>query len=157
MDEPFELRFEKPTGVFVCRASGLIVRDKKFLAVAHVDLPGYFYTVGGAVNLHETSDAAVVREVYEEVGVWLEIERLAFVNEEFFLLDGKKFHQVTFYYLMKAEPYLDIAEGDPTDQEGETLHWLPVDSLGNYNLVPRFLRSWSLDNAAVEHIISEEY
>ena len=154
-----ELRFSKPNDIFVYRVAALIVRNKKLLAVKHTNLPGKFYTPGGAVNIHETSEEAIVREVYEEIGVKLEVERLAFINEEFFILDGKKFHQMTFYYLMQAEPSLDITNGRPTDLGAEeTLHWLSLDNLSDYNLVPRFLKSRRLDDVThVEHIITKEY
>ena len=61
--------------------------------------------------------------------------------------------------LMKGCESLNIADGSPTDQGAkETLYWLPLDSLNNYNLVPGFLKSRKLDSiTAVEHIISKEY
>ena len=156
-----ELRFGRPrdNAAFVYRVSALIIRNEKLLAVGNISLPGLYYTIGGAVNIHETSEEAVIREVEEEIGIRLEVERLAFVNEEFFILNGKKIHQMAFCYLMKAEPSLDIAEGSFTDQgEKETLHWLSLDKLNDYNLVPGFLKSRKLDNiTAVEHIISKEY
>ena len=66
---------------------------------------------------------------------------------------------MTYCYLMKGEPPLDIAEGCCTDNPpGETLHWLPLDKLNDYNLVPGFLKSRKLDNInTVEHIFSKEY
>ena len=154
-----ELRFSRPGDIFVCRAAALIIRDKKLLAASSRDIPGLYFAIGGTVNIHETSEEAVIREVKEEIGIRLEVEQLAFVNEEFFILNGKKIHQMTFCYLMKAELPLDIAEGSFTDQgEKETLHWLPLDNLNEYNLVPTFLKSRRLDGiTAVEHVIIKEY
>lgn len=147
-------------GDFTYRAAALIVRNSKLLAVNSTDYPNVYYTVGGRVRLHETSEEAVVREVYEETGAMLEIDRLAFVNERFYKIDGRTeaAHKVIFFYLMKDNPCLDITTGRPTDQSSETLHWLPLNNLGDYNLVPPFLKFRRLDNlTTVEHIISKEY
>ncbi|WP_408645493.1 NUDIX domain-containing protein [[Clostridium] fimetarium] len=48
----------------------------------------YFYSVGGGVHLGETSEEAVIREVFEETGVNYEIDRLVFIHENFFYGDG---------------------------------------------------------------------
>ena len=145
--------------MFCCRAAALIIQDKKLLVVEDsINLPGFYYAIGGAINAHETSEEAVTREVYKETGARLDVERLGFVNEEFFIIGGKKFHQISFYYLMKIEQPLDIFAGRPTDQKGESLHWLPLNDLRNYNLVPRFLQSRRLEDLTVaEHIITKEY
>ena len=56
---------------FSCRAAALIIKDNKLLAVKSTDYPCY-YTVGEGIELNETSEDAVVREVYEETGFSLE-------------------------------------------------------------------------------------
>ena len=80
-----ELRFGRPrdNAAFVYRVAALIIRNEKLLAVSNITLPGLYYLVGGAVNIHETSQEAVIREVQEEIGIRLEVEQLAFVAEEF--------------------------------------------------------------------------
>ena len=156
-----DLRMRKSEGDFFYRAAALIIQDGKLLAVKNEDHPGLYYTVGGAVCINETTQEAVVREAYEEIGVMLEIDKLAFVNERFIVTNDTKCHEIVFYHIMKGKSResLNIADGRPTDQgAAETLHWLPLDSLNDYNLVPGFLRSWNLDNiTTVEHIISKEY
>ncbi|MDF2557691.1 MAG: hydrolase [Bacillales bacterium] len=44
----------------------------------------YYYSVGGGVHMGETSEDAIIREVYEETGIKYEIDRLAFIHENFF-------------------------------------------------------------------------
>ncbi|QHQ63847.1 NUDIX domain-containing protein [Anaerocolumna sedimenticola] len=48
-----------------------------------------YYTVGGAVKIKETSEEAVIREVYEETGVNFEIDRLVFIQERFLNIPEK--------------------------------------------------------------------
>ncbi|MDF2521347.1 MAG: hydrolase, partial [Clostridia bacterium] len=71
----------KKAGV-ICtlRAAALIIKDNKFLAAKSTDYDCY-YTVGGGIEINETSEEAVIREVYEETGYRLEIDKLAFVQE----------------------------------------------------------------------------
>ena len=69
------------------------------------DIDDYYYSIGGGVHLGETSEQAVIREVFEETGVYYEVDHLAFVNECFFegkgSFQGKECHGIEFYYLMK--------------------------------------------------------
>ena len=156
-----DLTINIPGATFMCRAAALIIRDGKLLAVNNKVYPNLYYTVGGRVNLHETTQEAVVREVYEEIGVVLEVDKPVFINERFLRVDGITAHELVFYYTMKSKPDLDIANGVFTDQgELETLHWLPLADLDNYNLVPPWLKTGlgRLDDInSVEHIISKEY
>ena len=141
---------------FRYRAAALIVKDGKLLVEKHVDYPVY-YTVGGGVELGESSEEAVLREIWEETGLRLEIDRLAFVNERFLTVDGHDCHEVVFYYRMKPAEF-DIAEGSFTDQgEKESLHWLPLDCLDKFNLVPAFLKTkLRASQGGIEHMITRE-
>jgi len=49
------------------RAAALIVKDNKLLVAKNAQHPLY-YTIGGAVEINETSQEAAIREVYEELG-----------------------------------------------------------------------------------------
>ncbi|MDR2687167.1 MAG: NUDIX domain-containing protein [Oscillospiraceae bacterium] len=146
---------QKPQAAFSLRAAALILKDGKFLAAKHVEHPLY-YTVGGVVELNETAEEAVVREVWEETGTRLAIERLAFVQERFFQAGGQKCQEIVFFYLMQGCADLNIPDGSPTDQKTETLHWLPLDGLGTIALVPEFLKTASFCSPGIAHIVSRE-
>ena len=133
------IRFSLPEEQFSLRATALIIRNGKLLVVKH-DAIHCYYTVGGGVQAGETTEEAAVREAYEETGLHLEAERLFFVYEGFFSHDGRKHHEVGFHYLMKPLE-AEIDDGQQTDQKNERLFWLPIDQLGNYNLVPTFLKT----------------
>ena len=140
----------------VLRAAALIVKDNNFLAVKSSDYDVY-YTVGGGIEVNESSEEAVIREVYEETGYMLEINRLAFVQERFHEVDERKYHEIVFFYLMQINADFDIPENRNTDQKKETLHWIPIKDLGKFNLVPKFLKTKSFVNVtSIEHIISKE-
>ena len=139
------------------RAAAIIIKDNKLLTARNAGSP--HYTIGGRIEINETSEEAVIREIYEETGYTLEIDRLVYINERFIEVDGQKCHEIVFYYLMKNNIDINIQDGCFTDQAPtETLHWLPIDSLAKTDLVPPFLRIKSFDDiVGIEHIISKEY
>ena len=75
------------------------------MLLARNDEDDYYYSVGGAVHMGETSEEAVKREVFEETGFNYEVDQLAVIHENFFIgssgLKGVDFHELTFYYIMK--------------------------------------------------------
>ena len=145
-------------GSFSYRVAALIIDDNKLLVAKHVDHP-VFYTIGGGININETSEEAVIREVMEETGLKLKINKLAFVQERFLKINNEKHHEVVLFYLMDVKETINILDNTFTDQGNkETLHWLYLDELKNVNLVPEFLKYRSLgNNIGIEHIISKEY
>ena len=149
------IHFKEPEASFTCRAAALIIKHNKLLVAKNTQYPLY-YTIGGAIEINETSQEAAVREVYEELGLHMEIDKLAFVQERFHKVSEQKHHEVVFFYLMKPGD-INILNGTITDHAQESLHWLPLDELGKFNLVPEFLKTKSFNNIThVEHIISRE-
>lgn len=149
------LGFKTSNGNFSVRAAALVLENNKLL-VAKSDNFDCYYVVGGTVQENETSEAAVIRELYEETGYHWETEQLVFVQERIYPVGGNVHHEIVFFYLMKrAEVYIE--NGINTDQQNEHLYWLPIEDLENVNLVPPVLKTKlkSLP-AQLEHIVSYE-
>lgn len=147
---------KKARTICTLRAAALIIKDNKLLVAKSVDYDCY-YTVGGGIEINETSEEAVIREVYQETGYKLEIDRLAFVQERFLEVDKQQYHEIAFFYLMKDSADMNISDSSFTDQQKESLHWLPLNYLSRTNLVPKFLKTKSFNNiSGVEHIILKE-
>lgn len=119
--------------------------ENKILMVKNDKHP-YFYTVGGRVEYGETSESAVLREAFEETNMRFEIERLAFVHENFTHIDcfGDSFcHEVGLYYLMKTPGDISHMKCDSRGESGvkESLHWLPLDKLADFHfIIPSFTK-----------------
>ena len=64
--------------VFGVRATALILQNRKLLVTKD---KGKYYTIGGAIQVNESTEDAVVREVREELGVRAQAGQLAFVVE----------------------------------------------------------------------------
>ena len=60
-------------GILNIRVGAIIMKDGKILMVGNDR--DYLYSVGGRVKFGETAEEAVVREVFEETGVQMEIDR----------------------------------------------------------------------------------
>lgn len=110
----------------------------------------------------ETAEEAVKREVFEETGVEYEVDHLAVIHENFFIgsssLQGVDCHELALYYMMKAK-------GDQTLNSRsytlgglkETMHWLPIAELVQYNAFPSFMKEYlQSSHTGIEHIITDE-
>lgn len=148
----FDLAFDMKEGSFIFRVGAIIIKDNKLLLAKNHDFP-YFYTLGGKVKLNETSEEAIVREVFEETGVVFEIERLAFIHEHIYNAEITKdhCHEIVLFYLMKENYQMDF-----TSESKESLHWIPMEHLDETYLFPDFFKKKLLNNiSGIEHIISK--
>ena len=122
--------------VFGVRATALIVEEGKLLVVEDED---GFYTIGGAIQVGERTEEAVIREVKEELGVKAQARQLAFVVENRFEQAGVHFHNIEFHYLV------DLLEDAPlTMQEDERqlpCRWIALNQLHTVPLKPGFLKT----------------
>lgn len=66
-------------GRFNYRVCGIMIYENKILAMHDENAP-YFYLPGGRVELHETAEAAVLRELKEELEIDAEIMRPLWFN-----------------------------------------------------------------------------
>ncbi|MBL4937757.1 NUDIX domain-containing protein [Clostridium sp. YIM B02515] len=155
--EEQDLAFKTNQGCFTYRVAAIIIKDNKLLMAKHEDYPCY-YTVGGKVRINETSEEAVIREAYEETGIEFQIDRLSFIQERFFEMAGKHYHEIVFYFLMKENPKIDLSNRSFTDQgPKESLNWLPIEGLDETYIIPEFFKTKLLDNiVGIEHIVSKE-
>ena len=111
---------------FGVRATALIVQNRKLLVTKD---KGKYYTIGGAIQVNERTEEAVVREVREELGVKAQAGQLAFVVENRFEQDGVSYHNIEFHYLV------DLLEDAPLtmqeDEKSQPCEWIDLDQLQN--------------------------
>lgn len=147
-------------GILNIRVGAIILRDGKFLMVGNNGRPEYLYSVGGRIKFGETAEEAVKREVLEETGYELEIDRLGFVHENYFYGDaptnfGKLIYEISFFFYMKVpddfEPECNSSTEDDSD---EFLRWVTPDEPVKY--FPEFFRH-ELKNPtdSVKHFVTD--
>ena len=153
------LSFDLLGGFFNLRVGAIVLRENCLLVVKNSG-EDFYYTVGGRVQLGESSCEAVLREAYEETGLPLKIDRLAFIHENFFFDAQRKkpFHEICFFYLMKPHKELDKLQATFQEEYGQvSFHWLPINELKNQIHYPKFLSS-QLHNIpkTPTHIITQD-
>ena len=146
---------------FRYRAAAIIVENECVLLASN-DVAQYFYSVGGGVHLGEQADEAVVREVFEEIGMVYEIDRLVVIHENFFfdngIGEGKSCHEIAFYYLMKSKGNQTLNSHSYCAEGKEYMNWIPINELKNHAVYPAFFAELLVDSPqSVVHIVTKEY
>ena len=157
----YDCGFTREDRWFRYRAAAIIVEEGHVLFAGN-DVDKYLYSVGGAVHMGETAEEAVLREVLEETGVRYEIDRLAFVHENFFEGDGTQgqlhCHEVALYYWMKPRETRELNSHSTTAWGvPEHMHWIPVEALGTFKAFPTFLGDYLKDPPpGIAHFVTRE-
>lgn len=147
-------------GILNIRVGAIIMKDGKILMVGN-DRTDYDYSVGGRVRFGESAEDAVVREVYEETGVRMKIDRLGFIHENFFPSDvpgkeGKIVYEISFYFYMNVpEGFEPVCESFEEGGARERLEWLDLDAKKTF--YPEFFRTkLAKPSDGVKHILTRD-
>ena len=139
-----DLCVSMPDGVLNIRVGAIIMRDGEFLMMNNDEFP-HMYSVGGRIKFGETAEEAVVREVFEETGVRMEVDRLGFIHENFFpgdslLKKGQLVQEISFYYYMKVPmDFKPVGSSFTEDGHKEHLVWIKPDCAKKY--YPEFFKT----------------
>ena len=148
-------------GIVIIRVGAIILKDGKFLMAGN-ERDDYLYSVGGRIRFGETAEEAVIREVEEETGWRLEIDRLGFVHENYFHMDvepyrGKLAYEVSFYFYMKVPDGFE-PRGESRTDEGrmlERMQWVSPDD--PRTIYPGFYRTeLTRPTLTVKHFVTDE-
>ncbi|MFA6215316.1 MAG: NUDIX domain-containing protein [Patescibacteria group bacterium] len=124
--------------IFRPAAYAVIIDDGKIL-LCSTKSTGKYWFPGGGVNLGETLVSAMEREVLEETGIKIEIEKFLAFREVFFYCEplDEAYQNFSFFYLCrpKTKTLLADNEVDQTD-ESEKPRWVGLKSLKKEQLQP---------------------
>lgn len=148
---------------FNYRVGGVCITGGRVLAVCYNGDESVWTLPGGRVETLEISSVALVRELREELGVAVTLDRLLWVVENLFTWeDGHPCHELGLYYAVTLPPHsawLDTTH-DFDGQDGATrltFRWIPLAALETFPLWPRFLRTQlSQLPAHPEHIVQRD-
>lgn len=147
-------------GRFNYRACAIILNNNKILAMTDENAP-YYYLIGGKVELHETAENAVLRELKEEMNVDAEIVRPLWVCQNFFTekVNKDRYHELCFYFLVDISKTVILEKGNKfVLREGKhtlTFEWLNLSELNEKNLVPEFIKKEILNLPKTLKLITE--
>ncbi|KHE66859.1 NUDIX hydrolase, partial [Halobacillus sp. BBL2006] len=134
-----DVRYEVGKQRFNYRAAGVLMENGHVLFHKQKG-DTYWALPGGGIEMGEKSEDSVVREMEEELGYEVDVVQTLWIAENFFEYNGKDYHELGFYHLLKTdqnhfqqEPFYGL--------EGERLiyQWLPIAQLQNFHLQPTFL------------------
>ena len=147
-------------GVINIRVGAIITKDNHVLMVRN-NRDNFFYSVGGRIQFGETAEQAVKREVREELGFEMEIDRLGFICEAYFYgtigdKQERLIYEPAFYFYMivpddfELESKTFLEDGSP-----EYLEWVPFDT--EKTVYPEFFKT-ELNNPSREtkYIVADE-
>ena len=129
--------------VFNYRTCGVITDDKRVLL--HRRQEDDFWTLaGGRVQMLESSDSALKREIKEELGEVIEINRLLWTVENLFKFKERNYHEIITIYLVNLQKESGIINHQDSFNgiEGKRLiyKWFQLNELNKLNIKPSFLR-----------------
>lgn len=147
-------------GYINLRVGAIIMKDGKFLMVGN-QRDNFLYSVGGRIQFGETIEEAIIREVFEETGVKLEIDKLGFIHENFFYGDfgekkGRLIYEISYYFYMKTPPDFQPVSNSFSDAGSkEKLVWIDENSEITY--YPSFFREeLKSPSDKIKHIVTDE-
>ena len=147
-------------GLINIRVGAIIMKDGKILMVGN-ERSDYLYSVGGRIKFGETAEEAVIREVLEETGVRMEIDRLGFVHENYFYGDapsnlGKLIYEISFFFYMQVpDGFFPFFSSFTEDESKEHLRWVAVDD--TITMYPDFFKTeLSHPDYSVKHFVTDE-
>ncbi|MBY0597538.1 NUDIX hydrolase [Bacillus bingmayongensis] len=154
-----DLTFKLEKTCFNYRVGAICKHNNKMLMIQN-EGEDFWYIPGGRVQMLESSESAVKRELREELGVDVDVVRLLWTAENFFTYDSHQFHEISFYY--EVNLLEQPAKGENSfilEEDGRryVFQWVPVERISEYNLKPDFLKDKVKDLPIhIEHIVRNE-
>ncbi len=141
------------------RAAGIIIHNNKVLMHRNVN-ESYHALLGGRVELGESSEDTVKREILEELGKEVEITGYCCTIENFFNFRGSEYHEIMFVHFAefvddedkKIEETLKNIEG----REELEYRWLDLDKINEYEIRPDIMRKVLSDNVFPVHVVNDD-
>ncbi len=147
-----DLKIKTDEQEFHGRACGIIQQENMFL-IMRVNKTPYYHIPGGHIEIGESSEQAVVREIKEEIGCDVQETNLFAIQENFWIRDNKKCHGIEFYYIIKLKKQLQMKdheriENDKGEEKLLEFKWVTLEELKDIDLRPNNIRNM---------LINEEY
>lgn len=154
-----DVKIKNDTMNFNYCARAIIEQDEKVLILC-VNDAGYYHLPGGHVEIGETSENALLREIKEEVGFEVTIKKAVVINEQFYNKKDSANHSLIFYYLASPKNKI-ITESSIRMEQGRTkmikneLRWVTRDELKDIDMRPDLIKDMIVKNEfdTLKHII----
>lgn len=136
------IQIKTETGRFHIRVAGVLIHQGRILL--HRKKHENFWALpGGRAEMNEATPITIVREMEEEIGLKVIVDRLLWIAETFIEYHGHV-HELGMYYLIQTKEDHSLLHMDSFEGMGEADHlffkWFPIEELEQIPLYPSFLR-----------------
>lgn len=130
---------------FFYRAAAVAIHDGHVL-LHQIDENHYWTLPGGRVEFGETSSETLIREMREELGQDIHVDRLLWTVESFLMEGAKRLHAIGHYYAISFPPpsrfHLDRLPFTTRDGPSRlAFAWHALGALDTLEVYPPFLRT----------------
>lgn len=140
-------------GYFNYRVAAVVINNGRLLVMHNHECDTY-YLPGGRVQLHESSETAIKREIKEELLIDINNFRPLWLNECFFIEESvnEKFHELCIYYLVDINDtgFNHFEDKFILKEKGRNnyFRWISFEKLGEQIVYPLFIKDeiYSLPN-----------
>ncbi|PID52742.1 MAG: hypothetical protein CR972_00510 [Candidatus Moraniibacteriota bacterium] len=120
-----------PAEKFVFRPSvyGFIVNTQKEIVTLRNKSTDKIWFPGGGVEIHETLEDALHREIREETGLTVHVEDMALFQENFFYYEpcDEAYHAFLFFYMCRTVGDDTLIDDENVDDlESQKPRWTPI-------------------------------
>ena len=132
-----KIKVPKEKFQFRTSAYGIIKNDGKILLV-NTRSSGKWFFPGGEVEIGESLEDAIKREVMEETGIEIKIEKFLTFKESYFYYDplDQAFQNYGFFYICKPKTF-DLTEENQVEfDEAEKPEWVELTKLTKDDFQP---------------------
>ena len=156
------ITFDSHDTRFTYRVAAIALHDGHVL-LHRSEADDFWSLPGGRCEMMEPAAEAIAREMHEELGVAVTVERLIWIVENFFIFDGVPCHELGLYHLvgLPDEPSL-LDKSATLEGRGEGplrlfFRWFPLAATPDLRIYPTFLRTALRQiPAGVEHIVHHD-
>ena len=141
------------------RAAVVIIHNGKILVHRNIN-SNHYALIGGRIEIGESSDETVKREIMEELGKKVEVTGYVATIENFFKMKGSKYHEIMFVHKIeftneddkKIEYTMKNIEGKDYLQ----YEWIEINKIDEYPLLPRAVKEVLKENIFPIHKINND-
>lgn len=141
------------------RAGGVIIHNNKILTHRNINKDHYCLP-GGRIEIGESSEQTIKREIQEELGKQIEIIEYAATIENFFEMENKKYHEIYFLHRIEFEneedKKINYTMHNVEGKEYLQYEWLDLDKIEEYNILPRCLKEVLKSRNFSTHVINDD-
>lgn len=142
------------------RSAGIIIHNGKILVHRNIN-NNHYALVGGRVEIGEDSASTLKREIQEEMEKNIEIIGYVSTIENFFEMEGSKYHEIMFVYQVEFAEDED-RKIDYTIKNIEGKHylqyeWIDIEKIQDYPILPKAIKGILKEDKIPTHKINKDW